>query len=73
MKNKRQYLPGKIQKQPRDLGVLGKIILALILIPLAGCGILTDKEQVEVREPALENWPKTGTRIFLTPLTYQGF
>ncbi len=73
MKNKRQYLPGKIQKQPRDLGVLGKIILALILIPLAGCGILTDKEQVEVREPALEKLAKDRYPDFLTPLTYQGF
>lgn len=73
MKNKRQYLPGKIQKQPRDLGVLGKIILALILIPLAGCGILTDKEQVEVREPALEKLAKDRYPDFSDTFDLSGF
>jgi membrane-bound lytic murein transglycosylase A len=76
VKNKLPDHPRQIQNrqnQYRGLGILGKIILALVLIFLAGCGILTDREQVEVPEPALEKL--TGNRYpdFSDTFAFSGF
>ncbi len=76
MTNKPQNDPGQIQKfqkQHRHPGIPEKILLALVLISLVGCGILTDREQVEVREPALEKLTRDRYPDFQTPLIFLGF
>jgi membrane-bound lytic murein transglycosylase A len=55
------------------LGIPEKIILALVLISLAGCGILTDKEQVEVPEPALEKLAGNRYPDFSDTFDFSGF
>jgi membrane-bound lytic murein transglycosylase A len=70
VKNKRQNQSGSILKKCRKLG---KLILAALLIPLAGCGVLTDKDQVEVRKPALEKLTKARYPDFFDSLDFSGF
>ncbi len=59
-----------MQRQCRDLG---KIIWVLVLMNLAGCGILTDKEQVEIRKPALEKLTTARYPDFSDSLDFSGF
>jgi membrane-bound lytic murein transglycosylase A len=51
----------------------GKIILAALLITLAGCGVLTDKEQVEVRKQSLEKLTQARYPDFFDSLDFSGF
>jgi membrane-bound lytic murein transglycosylase A len=57
----------------RVIRQLGKILFAVLLISLAGCGILTDKDQVEVQKPALEKLAKDRYPDFSDSLDFSGF
>jgi membrane-bound lytic murein transglycosylase A len=76
VKSKAKDHPRQIQNrqnQYRGLGILVKIILVLVLISLSGCGILTDREQVEVREPALEKLVADRYPDFSDSFDFSGF
>ncbi|MDT8378191.1 MAG: MltA domain-containing protein [Desulfotignum sp.] len=70
MKNKIWSPSGRIRRRYRKLW---KIILAALLINLAGCGVLTDREQVETRKPALEKLKKDRYPDFSDSLDFSGF
>lgn len=52
---------------------LGKIFLAACLMSIAGCGILTDKDQIEVQEPALEKLTSDRYPDFSDSMHFSGF
>jgi membrane-bound lytic murein transglycosylase A len=57
----------------RGIRQLGKILFAALLISLAGCGILTDKDQVEIQKPALEKLTSARYPDFSDSLNFSGF
>ena len=57
----------------RRIRQLGKIFIAACLISIAGCGILTDKDQIEVQEPALEKLTSDRYPNFSDSMHFSGF